>query len=212
MMNNDPGIICFQHCLKNAKVFTFKFPDTCHFCRKDLSNTELRIPPFKVPYPFCKGNTEPNILVIKPTIGDFLNHYENSSDLHIGVTDSTGLVYEYDMNGKEKSSGQTWLQCLPIKVVENITFSQKIYWDQVLTDVFNQSQWTSEWYNQDSHNCYSFVLTFLRSLQFQELHPYLKDKTTFCEQFVLPQACIAAKYISLYRQVKTESIVIKTTS
>lgn len=64
-------------------------------------------------------------------------------------------------------------------------------------------------YNSESHNCYSFVLTFLRSLQQQELKPYLKDKTIFCEHFVSSQARIAAKYISLYRQVKTQNIVIQ---
>lgn len=71
-MDNDPGIICFQHCQKKEKVFAFKFPDTCNFCQKDLSNTELRIPPFRIPYPFRDASTEPNILVIKPTFGDFL--------------------------------------------------------------------------------------------------------------------------------------------
>ncbi|GFR00883.1 MKRN2 opposite strand protein [Trichonephila clavata] len=62
----------------------------------------LIIPPFRIPYPFRDAAKEPNSIVIKPTYGDFLNNYRNSSDLHIGVTDSTGFIYEYDVNGVVK--------------------------------------------------------------------------------------------------------------
>ncbi|GIX96731.1 MKRN2 opposite strand protein [Caerostris darwini] len=203
----DPGIICFQHCQKKEKVFCFKFPDVCNFCNAQLSNVELRIPPFRIPYPFRDATKEFNCIVIKPTHGDFLNNYKNSSDLHIGVTDSAGYIYEYDVNGITKSKTQAWYQCLPIKVMDKMNSPLKIYWDEILHNVFDQNFWTIERYDSEEHNCYSFVLAFLRSLHLQELDPYLYNKTIFCQQFVSPQARIAAKYISLYRQLKVQNVI-----
>ncbi|GFS86401.1 MKRN2 opposite strand protein [Trichonephila clavipes] len=206
---NDPGIICYQHCRKKEKVFSFNLPDICNFCNAELSSTELRIPPFRIPYPFRDATKEPNSIVIKPTYGDFLNNYRNSSDLHIGVTDSTGFIYEYDDNGVVKSKNQTWFQCLPIKVIDRMNSSLKQYWDKILYSVFIQNSWTADRYDSEKHNCYSFVLTFLKSLNLQELCPYLRDKTIFCQQFVSPQARVAAKYICLFRQLKDQNIVIQ---
>lgn len=57
----------------------------------------------------------------------------------------TGSVYEFDVNGKEKSNGQTWSQCLPIRVLEDMTYHHKISWDRILNEVFNQRQWAAEW-------------------------------------------------------------------
>lgn len=74
MNNYDPGILCFQHCKYEAKVFCFEFPSFCKFCKGDLLNTELQIPPFRIPYPFKDASNERNVVVIKPTIGDFLKY------------------------------------------------------------------------------------------------------------------------------------------
>ncbi|XP_055928798.1 MKRN2 opposite strand protein-like [Argiope bruennichi] len=208
-MMSDPGIICYQHCQKKEKVFSFTLPDVCNFCNVELSNTELRIPPFRIPYPFRDATKEQNSVVIKPTNGDFLHNYKNSSDLHIGVTDSTGFIYEYDVNGITRSKNQSWLQSLPIKVLDRMNSSLKYHWDEVLYSVYNQNSWTAERYDSEDHNCYSFVLTFLKSLCLQELQPFLCNKTIFCQQFVSPQARIAAKYISLFRQLKNQNIVVQ---
>ncbi|KFM77511.1 hypothetical protein X975_18852, partial [Stegodyphus mimosarum] len=199
-MSDDPGILCFQHCQKNKKVFSFVLPGVCNFCKEDLANSELRVPPFRIPYPFCNAKRMPNTIVIKPSNGDFLNNYVNSSSLHIGVTDSLGNVFEYDSHGLNKSNGENWEQCLCIEILQRDHL--RSYWDKVLNEVFQQECWTPDRYNAEDHNCYSFVLTFLKSLQIHELYPYIVDKTTFCQHFVAPQARVAAKYISLFRQLK----------
>jgi len=201
---DDPGILCFQHLRNEAKVFCFQVPSICKFCNADLLTNELRIPPFKIPYPFKTSSNEPNTLVIKPTLGDFLNNYENSSDLHIGVTDSEGFVIEYDINGLRRSKAHNWNQCLPIKILNCVTPSLRSYWDEILYKIFKKECWIPERYDAESHNCYSFVLSFLRSLELTELQPYLSNKVIFCKHFVTPQARVAAKYISLYRQLKKD--------
>lgn len=74
IMNLDPGIICYQHCHAKKKVFSFVFHEICDLCHLDISNAELRIPPFRIPYPFKDASQEFNSIVIKPTIGDFLKY------------------------------------------------------------------------------------------------------------------------------------------
>ena len=43
-----------------------------------------------------RASDHPCSVVIKPTKGDFLVDYQNRNNLHIGVTNSKGLVIEYD--------------------------------------------------------------------------------------------------------------------
>lgn len=206
MTNDDPKILCFQHLKNEIKIFCFEFPRFCKFCNADLLISDLHIPPFRVPYPFKYSSKAINTVVIKPTTGDFLNNYENSSDLHIGVTDSKGFVVEYDVNGLRRTKAHKWNQCLSIKVLQHMTPSVQSYWDHVLYETFTENCWTPARYNAESHNCYSFVLSFLRALQLEELEPHIFDKIVFCKHFVTPQTHLAAKYISVYRKLKKDSV------
>ncbi|XP_054708548.1 MKRN2 opposite strand protein-like isoform X2 [Uloborus diversus] len=208
-MNGDPGIICYQHRKNESKVFSFVFSDVCKICEADLTEEELFIPPFRIPYPFRCACREPNAIVIKPTEGDFLNNYANSSNLHIGITDSKGNVYEYDYSGISQNNGDSWSQCFPIKIFNSKSSCLPSEWDKTLDNMQMQKCWSAERYNEESYNCYSFVLSFLKALDLQELHPYIQNKTTFCEYFVAPQTCIAAKYISLYRQLQNEGYIVQ---
>lgn len=208
-MYGDPGILCFQHCRKDAKIFCFELPSHCVLCKGDLHKTELRIPPFRVPYPFCRAVNKPNAVVIKPTCGDFLHNYQNSSDLHIGVTDSKGRVYEYDVDGIIVSNGKEWNECLSVQVCKKTDAVWREYWDYTLNIVYQQDEWTAKKYNTADHNCYSFVLVFLRTLQLPELKPCLVDKTQFCKDFVVPHTRVAGKYISLYRQLQKDGIKVQ---
>ncbi|XP_015918238.1 MKRN2 opposite strand protein [Parasteatoda tepidariorum] len=208
-MDVDPGIICYQHCHAKKKIFSFIFHDVCDLCHADISDVELRVPPFRIPYPFKGASHEFNSVVIKPSVGDFLNSYENSSDLHIGVTDTNGCVFEYNYSGKLKSNGKDWKQCIAIKLSSNKSSSFQRYWDEVLNETFEQECWTPQRYDSENYNCYTFVLTFLRRLKMDDLSPFIADKYSFCQHYVSPQARIAAKYISLYRQLKTKSVIIQ---
>ncbi|KAG1706622.1 MKRN2 opposite strand protein [Nymphon striatum] len=214
---DDPGLFCFQHCQKNAKVFCFKLPSSCVICGVDLQTSELRIPPFRVPYPFTDASRAPCSVVIKPTNGDFLHNYKNSADLHMGVTDSNGIVYEYDEKGLKKcrdcGDSSEWKQCLAINVTDgsNKQFSAewKEYWNFILNIIAEDEMWTSEQYKEETHNCYTFVLTFLRSLQLRNLNGSILSRTEFCKKFVLPRTTSAAKYISLYRHLLKNNIYIQ---
>lgn len=56
-------------------------------------------------------------------------------------------------------------------------------------------------YNEETFNCYTFVLTFLRNLRYGNLSKAAGSRTVFCENFIVPRTTAAGKYISLYRKL-----------
>ncbi|KAK7084283.1 protein of unknown function (DUF4796) [Halocaridina rubra] len=221
-MNLDPGILCYQHC--RGRLFAFQLPDVCSICSADLRSAPLNVPPFRVPYPFVRASQSPCSLVIKPSRGDFLHDYKSSHNLHIGVTDSEGQVYEYEQEGLHSDYTSSWNQCLAIPVISGSSFSQssspssysssssrqldpvwKEYWDFTLYTLAKDPVWCEDRYNETAFNCYSFVVDFLKRLGPPGLEVKNLSKTSLCSQLLLPHTVPAAKYISLYRSLLKDS-------
>lgn len=57
-------------------------------------------------------------------------------------------------------------------------------------------------YNEAEFNCYTFVLSFLRSLRYGRLSEAADNRTEFCEKFIIPRTTAAGKYISLFRKLR----------
>jgi len=83
---------------------------------------------------------------------DFDRDYKNSDNLHIGVTSSTGIVYEYDMNGLQMNKTRDWTRCLTIRDLKKagddrrggsskLLASWDQYWDFTLQIVSGQNCW-----------------------------------------------------------------------
>ncbi|XP_063232920.1 MKRN2 opposite strand protein [Bacillus rossius redtenbacheri] len=202
-MDMDPGILCFQHC--GPKVFCFQLPNDCPVCTCNLSNGNFQLPPFRVPYPFVRAIQHPCSIVIKPTTGDFLHDYRNTKDLHIGVTTSQGEVVEFDRRGVRRNQAALWQQCL---VVDGAAKPWSEHWDATLQQVSGQPCWTPFSYDEDSFNCYTFVLSFLCKLRYGNLSEAAMNRTVFCESFILPRTTAAGKYISLFRKLQASRFYI----
>ena len=67
--------------------------------------------------------------------------YFNSVDLHIGVTDSTGAVVEYDKNGLQRQKNNSWNQCLVLDGMDEPWADQ---WDEALKAVIKEGHWTPQ--------------------------------------------------------------------
>lgn len=80
--------------------------------------------------------------------------------------------------------------------------SWREHWDTTLWQVCKQKCWSAKTYSEDNHNCYSFVLTFLVTLGYGNLSEAARNRTLFCEKFIVPRTTAAGKYISLYRKLK----------
>ena len=65
-------------------------------------------------------------------------------------------------------------------------------------------------YDPTLHNCYDFVLTFLRDILPE--CPEFVDKETFCNTHIVPRTTKAAQYIDLYRNVVDNGLFVSKTS
>jgi Domain of unknown function (DUF4796) len=106
------------------------------------------------------------------------SEYYNQSDLHIAVTNSKGALVEFDSFGLRKHSKKThhvsWNQCLLIE--HSMPEAWWEHWDNTLTKVCKGQDWTAATYNEDTHNCYSFVLMFLVLLEYDDLSRIAKNR------------------------------------
>ncbi|XP_045199596.2 MKRN2 opposite strand protein-like [Mercenaria mercenaria] len=200
-------IRCFQHCDRKQNILCFIVPIICPLCGQDLTQSRLRIPPYIIESPFTEADITQCSLVIKPTIGHFLYDFSNNSNLHIGLTDSSGNVYEFDERGVTVGD-KTWTHCLSIKILdEHEQLENK--WDHSLEQFANEKLWKKECYDENSQNCFDFVLHFLQCFELDRQYSCLVDKSVFCEKMILPATRRAGKYITLYKQIEESQVVIQ---
>lgn len=165
----------------------------------------------------CRAQDHPCSVVIKPTKGDFLNDYQNRNNLHIGITNSKGFVLEYDSKGLHRDRTLNWNQCIVVNL--NSAIDPDVasdpdwpeYWDSCLEQVAQQNlTWTLDRYDSQEHNCFAFVLAFLRSIKQNPLSLHANNKVDFCAHYVLPKTTLAGKYICLYRKIKNNAGIYVT--
>lgn len=185
----------------------------CPECGRSIRvDDTLKLMPFRLPFPFAKPHENPCSILLRPTNGDFLNDYLNSTDLHIGVTTSRGCVVEFDKRGlvksnSRKSPANQWNQSL---VVDAVPEPWHDHWDDVL-GTMSTDDWAAAKYDEADYNCYAFVLEFLRRLGYGALSELAENRTQFCEQYIIPRTTAAGKYISLFRKIRDHGFYIHTT-
>ncbi|KAL3891616.1 hypothetical protein ACJMK2_003871 [Sinanodonta woodiana] len=202
----DEDIRCFQHCQREVNILCFRVPDFCPICKADVRKSASRIPPYLITSPFTNAAQTQYSVVIKPTIGTFLRDYTNQSNLHVGVTDSHGTVYDYDEDGVNINS-QGWEKCVVLELTQHISGEFMKRWDEKLLGFSQHSDWTKYRYDESSWNCFDFVIQFLQALGMDQVYPQIRNRSSFCQDFVQPKTYKAAQYITLYRDIKQLSYV-----
>ncbi|KAJ8321947.1 hypothetical protein KUTeg_000418 [Tegillarca granosa] len=207
-MEEPPAVKCFQHCDRQTNILCFMLPHVCPLCGEDTLNTESRIPPYQIPSPFVNARQHACSVVIRPTTGTFLRDYENNSNLHVGVTNSRGDVYDFDEEGIHVNNA-LWENCIAIPIIQTTnTVCQN--WDTDLVLMSQNVSWSKKRYNEVNYNCFDFVISFLRHvLPKWKIH---ENKTRFCEEFILPHTAKVAKYIGIYRNVQKHGYVCQNVS
>lgn len=197
-------LICFKHCGKS--IFTYDTASTCPLCNASLGSSLTSIP-LTLPYPFVKASQYPCSVVLRPSDGDFLRFFVNQQSLHIGLTASDGSIFEYDVDGLKHTLARNnrdieWNQCILIAQVSLPWYDK---WDDLLQQFFESSHWKKENYHEQSQNCYTFILSFLKKLEHDELSRFCLDKVSFSQNVIVPKTQNAAKYITIYRKLSTTS-------
>lgn len=200
--SSNCNLNCFRcPCDEKKLVFSFSLPNCCGRCGRNLTpeNLEVLSP---VPKPFVDASQVSSCLLLKPTKGDFLNSYFDGCDLHISVVNSKGLLFEFNSCGLRKVNSQQFLdqlQCwnhsLPIPIDPD-KLAKPGQWDECLESTSQMDCWTSSSYDENSWNCYTFVLKFLESLTGRPI-----NKEAFTQRYILPKLERAKLYIDWYRKV-----------
>ena len=200
-------ILCVKHKCKSL-IYAFKIVEICPNCERKVDEI-----PVNLENPFVKANQNPCSVLLRPS-GDstFLSDFKDQNGLHIGVTNSKGTLFEFDVPGlvrtpKSEIDPKLWSQCLVI--IGQVPEAWTEHWNQKLEDMIKEGIWTAENYNPHSLNCFSFVLEFLRSLNHKRLSQSWTDKNDFSEKFIVPRTKVAAKFITLYRKIKTNGFTIE---
>ena len=209
-MANDP-IMCFQHCETGANILCLTLPASCPLCKGDVYTTPMKVPLFRLPSPFVHSREARYCVVLKPTHGTFLEDYLNAANLHVGVTDSLGAVFDFNEKGVNRSI-EGWDQCVCVTVLRSYSEKCTAIWDPKLHQHSASDAWLSRKYSQTDNNCYDFVLSFLRLLRLHDNIPSMGSRPKFCEKFIVPKTTEAARYISLYRKLLAEDVSVQYTT
>ncbi|XP_062587804.1 MKRN2 opposite strand protein-like [Saccostrea cucullata] len=200
-------VLCWQHCDKLTNILCFAVPSVCPLCHYNTAHSPSRIPPYKLPSPLNRAGDFPVSLVVKPTLGTFIRDYDNSVNLHIGVTDTNGTVYDYDEGGVHVGMSG-WEECLVIPL-SNRGLNPHIYqvWDATLQHQAQSNIWTKSKYIEDSHNCFDFVIYFLKQVGFSRENLSAESRSSLTHDIILPQMSKVTQFITLYRNVERNSFV-----
>ncbi|XP_026670485.1 MKRN2 opposite strand protein [Ceratina calcarata] len=199
-MDSDTRILCFRHCCSKS-IFCKNILDVCPLCKLLIVNFEVE--PFVIPYPYANAMHEPNAVVVRPSRGDFLTNYDIAHDLHIGISNSQGIVFEYDKEGLIINDCSRWTSCIAISIIPS---SWDNHWNETLKAMLKDSKWRSENYNELSMNCYNFVIEFMNKLKYMDMD--FVDKETMCDKLILPRIRDAVRYNSLFIKLKAHEFFI----
>ncbi|XP_037685483.1 MKRN2 opposite strand protein [Choloepus didactylus] len=197
-------LIKFNHCKKS--IYCFSVPEKCPLCQQEVGSRKLEEAPVSISNPFTNGHQEKCSFLLRPTQGTFLREYDGRSDLHVGITNTNGTVYNYDIQGIHRDEAG-WEQTLSIPLLQPNMFGLMDQWDQYLEAFSASGAWLSHRYEEDHHNCYSFTLTFINCILTTEGKKQL-DKDEFTEKYVVPRTKKASKYITLYRAIEEHGFYV----
>ncbi|XP_050184271.1 MKRN2 opposite strand protein [Myiozetetes cayanensis] len=191
------ALLRVRHC--RALLYCRRAPARCPACGGALAAGGLSSAPVRLDCPFRPGHGQPRAFLVRPTRGAFLRGYDGSSDLHVGITDSRGVVYHYDQEGVHRAHCG-WEQCICIPLVQPQSGQLLHHWDGLLEEFAEGEAWLPHRYDEQEHNCYTFALAFINHvLSRQGKQPLSKEE--FTERFVLPQSRRASRYLSLQREL-----------
>ncbi|XP_023655554.2 MKRN2 opposite strand protein [Paramormyrops kingsleyae] len=195
----DKSVIRFSHCGRN--IYCFSIPERCPQCGVGLGGRRLEEAPVSIPSPFSNGHKALCSFLIAPTEGHFVREFDGGSDLHTGITDTNGVVYNYTKTGVRRDE-YGWERCISIPLVQPDMYNLINQWDRYLDKFSSAHMWDTQWqrFDEEKHNCYNFTLMFINCVLATE-HKRALSKDEFTNAFVLPRIKRASKYSVLCREI-----------
>ncbi|XP_004069045.1 MKRN2 opposite strand protein [Oryzias latipes] len=196
----EPSVIRLSHCQKD--IFCFSVPEQCPSCGDELRGSRLQEAPVSLPSPFTNGHKSSCCLLIAPAHDNHTSDFNGTSDLHTGISNTKGVVYNYTQNGVQKEQ-RGWERCINIPLVRPDMFHLLAQWDQYLERFSEGPMWDPVWhrFHEDDHNCFSFCLQFLNTVLTVEGCSSL-SKEDFTRCFILPRMKRVSKYTTLVQHIE----------
>ncbi|KAJ7994389.1 hypothetical protein DPEC_G00248780 [Dallia pectoralis] len=201
----DFTVLKFDHCGK--RIYTFDRnrleADNCRcpICQ-ELMRFSLIEAPIIVPSPFINGHKVPYAFLIGSSQGPaFISELLNS-EIHVGVTNSQGVVYSYTSSGV-LNQDHGWEQCLCVPLVAPGGTGCETLWDNKLEQFSLLPNWSPDRFEEEREFgscCYGFALSFLNQLRRSESRDLI-SRNEFTLQHVLPCVKRATKYITIYQEI-----------
>ncbi|NWI72622.1 MKROS protein, partial [Dryoscopus gambensis] len=132
--------------------------------------------------------------------------YDGHSDLHVGITNSKGVVYNYDREGVHRAASG-WEQCISVPLVQPDMPELLQQWDELLEEFSLEEAWLPHRYEEQQHNCYTFALAFVNRVRRGRGRQPL-SKAQFTERFLIPRTREASRYLTLHRELARSDFYI----
>ncbi|KAI4891574.1 hypothetical protein NFI96_016572 [Prochilodus magdalenae] len=219
----DHTVVKFRHCGKDIYTFsdrpvalssvcpqsqTCARNNQCPVCQETLVFGLLEAP-VALPCPFTNGHKAPCSFVIGANDGPAFLREGHDTELHVGVANSQGLVYNYTLTGVQIDE-QGWEQCVCVQLVPPWRESLLESWDKELQLFSSLPTWAPERFHEEREFgscCYGFALTFINHMRSLDGKDAL-SRDEFTGSQVLPRMKRASMYIKVYEEVQRHGYYI----
>ncbi|KAM9758750.1 MKRN2 opposite strand protein-like [Menidia menidia] len=203
----EQSVVRLTHC--GRQIFCLRVPDCCPACGQQLAGSRLQQAPVSLPSPLENGHRTPCCLLVAPAQqgggggqGGSDRDFDGTSELHTGISSTTGVVYNYTRGGVVRDRSG-WELCVCVPLVRSDMFPLLAQWDQYLDRFSSGPQWDPAWhsFHEEDHNCFSFCLDFLNGVLAAEGRGALsRDALTRC--FILPRMRRVSGYQRLCKHLQ----------
>ncbi|XP_029358808.1 MKRN2 opposite strand, tandem duplicate 1 [Echeneis naucrates] len=196
-------LVRFRHC--GRTVYTLGSPAGlwCPACGLAV-RLGLMEAPVRIRIPLRDGHRTACCFLITSRFGAAGFSEENESELHVGISNSKGVVFNYTESGI-RCQQQGWEQSIVIPLVapSNDSLSFRMLWDEQLETYSRLNTWTAARFQEQREFgscCYGFALSFINHVMKEEgKQPISRER--FTSQYILPRTEATSRYLSVYQHV-----------
>ncbi|KAG9260358.1 MKRN2 opposite strand protein [Astyanax mexicanus] len=201
----ERAVVKFRHCGRD--IYTFADPQAgtgtglCPVCQQPPV-LGLLDAPVALPGPFSSGHRAPCAFLIGAREGPRSLGEWNDSELHVGISNSAGLVYNYTLSGVQIDE-QGWEQCVCIQLIPPWRDSLVDSWDKELQLFSSLPTWAAERFHEEREFgscCYGFALSFINHMRSVDGKDSL-SRDEFTSRHVLPRIKLASMFIRVYEEI-----------
>ncbi|KAM7421785.1 hypothetical protein PAMA_010033 [Pampus argenteus] len=202
-------LLRFNHCRRTVYTLdALAAPAAPASLRCPVCSQEVRLglveAPVRIRAPVRNGHRASCCFLMMSQQGAAGFREENESELHVGISNSAGVVFSYTEGGVTCQQ-QGWEQSIIIPLVapSNRIRSFMMLWDKHLEMFAHLDTWAPDRFQEEREFgscCYGFALGFINHVMRSQGHQPI-SRELFTAQFVLPRMETTSRYLSVYQQV-----------